>query len=162
MSISSSQLYLITSCEEPADAWTALRDHFERDTLVNKLMLKKQYFRMEMKEGTSVEAHIKDMKQLTDRLVAIKAPIAEKDQVVNLLRSLPPSYSTLVTALEARDTISLRYVQQSLISEEQTLYGDSKQNGSMNARRALTGKLESQKGWGHQGVLHVWRDRTFL
>ena len=32
MSISSPQLYLITSCE-----WTTLRDHFERDTLVNKL-----------------------------------------------------------------------------------------------------------------------------
>ena len=57
MSISSSQLYLIIFCEEPADAWTALRDHFEWDTLVNKLMLKKQYFRMEMKEGTSVEVH---------------------------------------------------------------------------------------------------------
>ena len=51
LSISSSQLYLITSCEEPAPAWVALRNHFERDTLVNKLMLKKQYFRMEMKEG---------------------------------------------------------------------------------------------------------------
>ena len=38
MSISSSQLYLFTSCEEPAAAWTTLRDHFERDTLVNKLI----------------------------------------------------------------------------------------------------------------------------
>ena len=34
-------IYLITSCEEPAAAWTSLRDHFERDTLVNTLMLKK-------------------------------------------------------------------------------------------------------------------------
>ena len=70
---------------------------------------------------------------MTDRLAAIKAPIAEEDKVVTLFGSLPPSYSTLVTALEARDTISLRYVQQSLIREEQKLYGDSKQNGSMNA-----------------------------
>ena len=51
------------------------RDHFERDTLVNKVMLKKQYFRMEKKEGTSAEAHINKMKELKDRLVAIKAPI---------------------------------------------------------------------------------------
>jgi len=58
--VSSSVLYLITSFEEPVDAWMALRDHFEQDTLVNKLMLKKQYFRMEMKEGTSMEeVHIK-------------------------------------------------------------------------------------------------------
>ena len=108
---------------------------------------------MEMKKVTSVEVHIKNIKELTERLASIKAPIAEEDQVVTLLGSLPPNYSTLVTALEVRDTISLRYVQQSLIREEQRLYGDSKQNGSMNARgrtgRALTGKLESQKG-GHQ------------
>ena len=89
-----------------------------------------------------------------DRLAAIKARIAEEDEVVTLLENLPSSYSTLVTALEARDTISLRYVQQSLIREEQRLYGDNKQNGSMDAegrtRRALTGKLESQKSGGHQ------------
>ena len=40
-----------------------------------------------------------------------------------LLGSLPPSYSTLVTALEARDVISPSYVQQSLIREEQRLKG---------------------------------------
>ena len=43
MSESLSQLYLITSCEERGRAWTAL-NHFERDTLVKKLILKKQYF----------------------------------------------------------------------------------------------------------------------
>ena len=59
MSVSSSQLYLITSYEEPRRVWTALRNHFERDTLVNKLILKKQYFRMEITEDTSMEVHIK-------------------------------------------------------------------------------------------------------
>jgi len=44
---------------------------------------------MEMKEGTSVEAHIKTMKELMDRLAAINAPIAEEDQIVTLLGSLP-------------------------------------------------------------------------
>ena len=40
MAISTSQLYLVTSLEEPKNAWDALRDHYERDTLANKLMLK--------------------------------------------------------------------------------------------------------------------------
>ena len=35
--------------------------------------------------------------------------------------SLPPSYSTLITALEARDAVTLGYVQQSLIRKEQRL-----------------------------------------
>ena len=45
----------MTSCEKPIEAWDALRNHFERDTLANKLFLKKQYYRAEMKEGTSIE-----------------------------------------------------------------------------------------------------------
>jgi len=40
--------------------------------------------------GSSVEQHIKTMKELTDRLAAINAPNSEEDQIVTLLRSLPP------------------------------------------------------------------------
>ena len=109
----------MTSCEEPKEAWGNLCGHFERETLANKLFFKKQYFRTEMKEGTSVEAHLKQMKEITDRLAAIGAPISEEDQVVTLLGSLPPSYSNLVTALESRiDSVKLSYVQQALIHEE--------------------------------------------
>ena len=73
-----------------------------------------------MKEGTSIEAHLKYMKELTDKLAAIDAAISEEDQVVTLLGSLPQSYSTLVTALEAHaGDIKLDFVQQALIHEEQ-------------------------------------------
>ena len=42
MSVSSSLLYLITSCKLPKDAGDTLK---ECDTLANKLFLKKVYFR---------------------------------------------------------------------------------------------------------------------
>ena len=120
LSISTDLIYLISDTEDPVDAWNKLRNHFERDTLANKLFLKKQYFRSTMQEGTSVSDHLKYMKGLTDKLAAIKAPITEEDQVVALLGSLPESFSTLVTALEARvDDLSLEFVQQSLRNEEQ-------------------------------------------
>ena len=89
LAVNTSQLYLITSLDKPKDAWDALRCHFERDTLANKLFLKKQYFRTEMKEGTFVEAHLKHMKEMTDKLASIGSPITEEDQVVTLLGSLP-------------------------------------------------------------------------
>ena len=41
LAIGTSQLYLVTSCETPKDAWDALRSHFEQNTLANKLFLKK-------------------------------------------------------------------------------------------------------------------------
>ena len=110
LAIGASQLYLVTSCEQPRTVWEELRNHFERDALANKLLLKKRYFRLEMKEGTSIQKHLKHMKELTDRLAAMGVPIHEEDRVVTLLGSLPKSYSTLVTVLESRgDDISLNY-----------------------------------------------------
>ena len=88
MAIYPSQLYLITSYKQPNPAWDALCGHFEKDSLANKLLLKKQYFRMEMKNGISVKSHIKQMKELTDKLAALGAAIAEENQVVKLLGSL--------------------------------------------------------------------------
>ncbi len=66
--------------------WDALRGHYEWETLANKLFLKKQYFyfRKEMNEGTSMEMHLKEMKEIS----SIGAPISEEDQVVTLLGSL--------------------------------------------------------------------------
>ena len=44
-------------------------------------------------EGTaSAEAHLREMKELTDKLAAVGAPITEEDQVVTLLGSLPKKY----------------------------------------------------------------------
>ncbi|CAB4036919.1 Hypothetical predicted protein, partial [Paramuricea clavata] len=91
LAIKSAQLYLVSSCD----------------------------FRTEMKEGTSMEKHLKHMKDIADKLAAIGAPISEEDQVVTLLGSLPRSYATLVTALEARvDDVKMDFVQQALMHEE--------------------------------------------
>ena len=60
------------------------------------------------------------MKEITNKLAAIKAPVSEEDQVVTLLGSLPESYDTLVTALEAHgDRLTLTYVTNALLNEEQ-------------------------------------------
>ena len=80
---------------------------------------------MEMQEGTCMQQHLKNIKELTDKLAAIGAPIGEEDQVVTLLGSLLKSYTTPVTALEAHvDNISLDFVHQALIHEGQKHSGD--------------------------------------
>ena len=84
-----------------------------------------------------MEAHLKHMKEITDRLTATGAPISEEDQVVTLVGSLPQRYSTLVTALEARvDDINLHFVQQALIHEEQ------KKNGQFRDTLSGTGRMD--------------------
>ena len=102
-----------------------------------------------MKEGTSVEKHLKQMKVLTDRLAAIGAPISEEDQVVTLLGSLPPSYATLVTALESRvdDDLSLNFVQQALVHEERKLQRSEHESNSQQHKgdSALLGQKKRFK-----------------
>eukprot|EP00795_Rhopilema_esculentum_P017528 gene17528-biopygen6440 len=120
MGIQSNLIYLVTSCETPKDLWDTLKAYFERDTIANKLFLKRQYFTSKMLEGQSVQDHLKRMKEIADKLHALGSTEAEEEQVVALLISLPPSYTTLVTALEAKgDELSLAFVQQALINEEQ-------------------------------------------
>ena len=73
-----------------------------------------------MKEGQLVQDHLRHMKKISDELAALGSAVAEEEQVVALLISLPPSYTTLVTALEAKgDDLNLKFVQQALINEEQ-------------------------------------------
>jgi len=58
LAVSTRQLYLSTSLDKPKDAWDAIRYHFERDTLANRLFLKKQYFRTRRKiYGGTSEVH---------------------------------------------------------------------------------------------------------
>ena len=96
---------------------------------------------MEMKEGTTIECHLKQMKELSDQLAAIGAPITEEDQVVTLLGNLPRSFSTLVTALEARvdEGLSLKYVQQALVNEEQKMQERGHSSGSGTQKDDLVG-----------------------
>ena len=132
----------------PKDAWDTLKKHFERGTLANKLFLKKQHFRKEMKEGTPVEVHLKEMKGITEKLASIGAPISEEDQVVTLLGSLPSNYSTLVTALEAHvDDVKLDFVQQALLHEEQKQkehVGDNLPTGQQDSALVGAGALRNK------------------
>lgn len=83
---------------------------------------------------------------------------------MTLLGSLPQGYSTLVTALEARENVSLGYVQQALIHEEQKLNGEFKQSsatGGTDGRRAsaLVGKHKTVlKCYGCGEAGHLRRD----
>ena len=119
LGISPKLVYLVTSCTTPKDFWDTLKAQFERNTLASKLLLKRQFFTAKMKEGQPAQEHLRLMKENVDKLAALGAVVAEEEQVVALLISLPPSYGNLVTALETKgDDLTLEFVKQSIINEE--------------------------------------------
>lgn len=111
----------------------------------------------------SMEQPLKHMKDISDRLAAIGVPISEGDQVVTLLGSLPRSYATPVTALEAKvGDISMDFVQQALIHEEikqAEISGQSSETKSALAevpKRTKPREVPASFRWGVAG--HIRRN----
>ena len=75
---------------------------------------------MKLKAGDSLQLHLKSFTELFEELAVIGDAIEEEDRVINLLASLPDSYSILVTALEALDKVpSWEAVTEWLLHEEE-------------------------------------------
>jgi len=133
-----SLLYLVgQDPTDPVDVWKILADQFQRKTWANKLELKRKLFSLRLAEGGSVQEHVKFMSEICDELSAIGENISEEDRVVYLLASLPESYNTLVTALEASTEVpSLAVVRERLLHEETKRKSKSSQHSQEEALTA--------------------------
>ena len=101
MSLSTSCVALCQACVTAKEVWTTLEKQFDKKTGLAKLRIKYKYMTKKLIEGESAEAHIRELKDLTDHLSIMGSPVSDKDQAMVLLLSLPPSYSALVTTLSA-------------------------------------------------------------
>ena len=91
---------MISDPENPTEVWLKLESHFQKKTRANKLQRRRKLFSLRLKEGDSVQEHIKAMTEIFDGLSVTGDPISDEDRVVHLLASLPESYNVLVTALK--------------------------------------------------------------
>ena len=123
-----SLLYLIGEPENPIVVWQKLQDQFQKKTWANKLALRRKLHSLQLKNGESVQAHIKSMTELFNELAIVGDGIEDEDRVVYLLASLPDSFNTLVTALEANEDVPKMEV-----VTERLLHFESKQKGKTSS-----------------------------
>ena len=69
-------------------------------------------------EGGSAEAHIHELKDLTDQLSIMGSPVSDEDQAMVLLLSLPPSFTALVTTLSAPVEFKLDVIVNGIVGYE--------------------------------------------
>ena len=100
LSVDPKLLYLLGDPNDPQVVWNKLSNQFQKKTWCNKLQLMRhRLFSLRLREGGSVQDHLKIMTEIFDELSVIGDHISEEDRVVYLLASLPESYSMLVIAL---------------------------------------------------------------
>ena len=137
LSIEPSLLYLVGDPENPVTVWQKLADQFQKKTWANKLELRRKLYAMRLKEGESVQNHVKVMTEIFEALAVIGDPVSEEDRVVHLLASLPESFNMLVTALEANPEVpKMENVTERLLHEERKMIGREADEGEQS--KAMT------------------------
>ena len=110
----------------------------------NKLELRRKLYSLRLKDGDSVQDHIKTMTEVFDSLSVVGDPVSEEDRVVHLLPSLPDSYSMLVTALESNAEVpKMEHVTERLLHKERKLKG---REDEYTSKKAMTVKQPFRKG----------------
>ena len=119
LAIDPSLLYLIGEPEDPIVVWKKLADQFQKKTWANKLELQCKLYSLCLREGGSVQGHIKVLTEIFDTLAVVGDPVSEEDRVVHSLASLLDSFDMLVTALEANQQVpKMESVTKCLLHEE--------------------------------------------
>ena len=142
LSVEPSLLYLIGDPEDPIIIWQKLADQFQKKTWANKLELWRKHYALRLRDGDSVQEHIKAMAEVFDALSVVGDPVPEEDRVVHLLASLPESYSMLVTALETNAEVpKMELATERLLHEERKLTDRGGDASSEKARKVRSATI---------------------
>ncbi len=130
-------LYLIGDPEDPVAVWKKLADQFQKKTWATKLELRRKLHSLRLKDGDSVQEHVKAMTEIFDGLSVAGDPVSDEDRAVHLLANLPESFNMLVTALEANPEVpKIEVVTERLLHEERKQKERADAGGSSD--KALT------------------------
>ena len=118
MSLSTSCVALCQACVTANEVSTTLEKQFDKKTGLAKLRIKCKYISTKLVEGGSAEAHIRELKDITDQLSIMGSPVSDQDQAMVLLLSLPSSYTALVTTLSAPGEFKLGVIVNGIMEYE--------------------------------------------
>jgi hypothetical protein len=111
---------LVLNCHTAKEVWDRLVREYEVKSVQNSLLLRTKVNQMRLKEGGVMKMHLNAMKEVYNQLAMLDDAVAERDQVVSLLASLPSSYNAIRSVLLTKgDEITWVEVEQSLLMEEQ-------------------------------------------
>lgn len=105
LSVKASQLLHVSKCKTSEEAWKALEEvHCPRGP-ARKVTIFKQLLALKMIEGKTMEKHLSDFADLSEKLLQIDIKIEDELLAIILLSSLPIEYENFVVAIESRDDL---------------------------------------------------------
>lgn len=108
LTIEDNQIQHVRDCKHAKLAWEALRDFHHKDTAGSRLRILRSIMKLRADESSNMENFVQTVTELFQKLMAYGAEIKIEFLMAGvLLGSLPSSYDSLTTALEARNESEL-------------------------------------------------------
>lgn len=120
LAVEDDQLAHIRKSKTAKEAWEALKNYHEKNTLARKVDLVRTICALKLEEGGNAKAHINRMQDLFTQLSDIgETQLSTLWSKIFLLSSLPKSYNTLVSTLGARneDEVTFDVAKRTIIAE---------------------------------------------
>ncbi len=125
LSLSDEMLENVRDVENTNEMWTAIRNVFERHTLLNKLSARKKFYTAAMNSGESILQFCNRINHLAASLKSMNVQISESEKAMALLNGLPEEYNALITALDAVDEregeLDFDFIKSRVMQEEQRI-----------------------------------------
>ena len=115
------QYTIIKDCASAVAVWNALKAYHEKSSTTSQLSLLNRLCDTKLPEGGDVEKHLLEMDSVFERLQNCGLNLDEKLKIAMMLRSMPDSYHSFASALEARpdEEIKLEFVRSKLVDQYQ-------------------------------------------
>ena len=132
------------------EAWDALKNQYARESILQKIRLRQQYYSLRFQNGGNMLAHINQLRSLHDQLKEMGSEINDQELAMTLLASLPEEFKPLLTALDAVGEASLSFekVKGMLLNDaDRTIDAIKfkKTENALSAKRSFHGRESSSK-----------------
>lgn len=151
--IADSHLEYIKDKQSPKQIWDGLHNVFERKSITNRFLLKRQLLSMRYQENERLQDHFLRFDKLVRDIKGAGAQMEEEDVICHLMLTMPSSYDAVTTAMEAvSDRLTMDLVRQKYLDVEAKRRGQQ-QEEEVN-ESAFAGKNKNKFkcfGCGEQG-----------
>jgi hypothetical protein len=155
LSIAPSLLWRIQGCTTLYQAWRKLHQAFQPTNHASKVHYIRQLTAHQLSKSGDVQQHVAALSELLDRLAGLGLSFHDNIRASLLLASLPESWSTFVTALEARENALGFESVSDLILEE----SDHRSNRLASAHAAQTALAAQASAQASQAAPKPFRSR---
>src|SRR5258708_3982087 len=96
-------LTFIENAATAREAWETFRKNFQATSVSSKIFIKKEFYSTKLGDNDDIDEHIHKLRHLYQDLRITGFILPESEFTSVILMSLPPSWDTFVTSIDAKD-----------------------------------------------------------